>query len=50
MLVGGDVVASKERVGALRWLVRHVVGEAGFPDEAAAVAAVRARLTERAAS
>ena len=39
VLVNGEVVASKEKVG----LLRKLFGDKGFPDEAAAVAAVRAK-------
>lgn len=40
VLVDGVVVASKRKVG----LLSKLFGSGGFPDEAAAVAAVRERL------
>lgn len=40
VLVDNHLVASKGHPGFLRWML----GEAGFPEESAAIAAVRARL------
>lgn len=40
ILVDNHLVASKEHPGFLRWML----GESGFPEEGAAIAAVRARL------
>ena len=40
VLVNDHLVASKDHPGFLRWML----GEAGFPEERAAIAAVKARL------
>ncbi len=39
-MAGGEVVASKEKVG----LLSKIFGNGGFPDEGAAVAAVKRKL------
>ena len=43
VLVDDHLVASKDHPGFLRWML----GEAGFPEESAAIAAVKARLAAR---
>lgn len=42
VLIGGDVVATKRHPGFLKW----ILGDPGFPEEGAAIAAVKARLAQ----
>ena len=43
VMVGDEIVASKEKVGILT----KIFGDGGFPDDAEAVAAVRAKLAQK---